>query len=434
MRRSVHAGRHPLGDRSIPVAPILAALLLLPVLSPAKAQPVPFARLARDGGGLQSWAGIHANLRGLAAAYPEMSRLQVIGRSSQGRQLLALRVADDPADMTRPTILLTAAHHANEAATPEHVIDAARVMLERHADEPFATWLGSAALVVVPMVNPDGSAAFWERDARLGRKNSGQVYAGRAHAGVDLNRNYPFRWAGSETRFSSRDPRSRFYRGPGPASEPEVRAMIRLAEQVRPAAMISYHSAAARLLVPYAIPGTENPRPSAAWSVADLLLDRLPHAFGHRRFSAAGSLYPVTGVEKDWYHYRFGTLAYLVELPYRRPQGNRLTESVEETRGAWQALFERWVSGPSLSLRAVEYGVPVEVGVQLDEIETRAGEHWTTGPEHGWFHLYLPAPGVYTVRLTSDRAEVVRSIRVDGLATVQVDMTTPVSALAQAAW
>jgi hypothetical protein len=395
---------------------------------------VPFARLAREGGGLQSWAGIHADLRVLAARHPEIARLQVIGQSAEGRELLALRVADDPDDLTRPSVLLTAAHHANEAATPEHVIDAARVMLERHDEEPYASWLESMALVIVPMVNPDGSAAFWEVDARLGRKNQRQVGPSQAYAGVDLNRNYPFHWDGPQTRFSSRDPDSNFYRGPGPASEPEVRAMIRLAERERPVAMISYHSAAARLLVPYAIPGVDNPAPSAAWSVAGRMLDRLQHhVFGRRRFSATGSLYAVTGVEKDWYHHRFGTLAYLVELPYRRPQNARLAESVEHTRGAWQALFERWTDGPSLSVRAVEYGAPVEVNVQLDEIETRAGEQWTTHPENGWFHYYLPESGAYTVRLTSDRVEVVRTVQVQGWVTLEIDMGTPLPALAQAA-
>jgi hypothetical protein len=289
------------------------------------------------------------------------------------------------------------------------------------------------ALVIVPMVNPDGSEAFWEIDSRLGRKNRRQTDAGQTHFGADLNRNYPFRWDGPATRFSSSNPQSNFYRGPGPASEPEVQAMIRLAEKERPVAMISYHSAAARLLVPYAIPGVEAPSPSAAWSVARQMIARMPHVFGRRQFSAIGGLYPVTGVEKDWYHFRFGTLAYLLELPYRRPQGARLDESIEHTRGAWEALFERWAAGPSLSLRATEYGIPVEVSVQLDEVETRAGEQWTTHPEHGWFHFFIPEPGSYTVRLTSDYAEVVRTVRIVGPTTLEIDMSGPHSALAQAA-
>ena len=211
--------------------------------------------------------------------------------------------------------------------------------------------------------------------------------------------------------------------------------MVELAQRSRPVAMISYHSAAARLLVPYATSGVDNPEPSAAWSVAHRMLKRLPHTFGKRQFSAISGLYPVTGVEKDWYHHSFGTLAYLVELPYRRPRGARLVESVQHTRGAWMSLFERWLEGPSLSVRAVDDdGVPMEVSVQFDEIATRAGERWATDPSHGWFHYFLPAAGTYMVRLITDELEVARQVEVDsGWTRIEIKITTPRILLTQAA-
>ena len=64
-------------------------------------------------------------------------------------------------------------------------------------------------------------------------------------------------------------------------------------------------------------------------------------------------------------------------------------------------------------MRAVdEFGVPLEVAVRFDEIETRAGERRMTDPEGGWFHTYLPHPGTFTMRLASREREVSRSVTV----------------------
>jgi protein MpaA len=75
---------------------------------------------------------------------------------------------------------------------------------------------GDAALWIVPTLNPDGVAA----DTR-----------GNAH-GVDLNRNFGFRWrhlGGLE------------YSGARPFSEPESRAARRLVRQLRPDVTIWFH-------------------------------------------------------------------------------------------------------------------------------------------------------------------------------------------------
>ena len=49
--------------------------------------------------------------------------------------------------------------------------------------------------------------------------------------GVDLNRNFAYRW-GWDNEGSSPDPSSQTYRGPAPNSEPETRALDRLFRRI----------------------------------------------------------------------------------------------------------------------------------------------------------------------------------------------------------
>jgi protein MpaA len=76
-------------------------------------------------------------------------------------------------------------------------------------------------LWLIPNLNPDG--------AMLGSRQN-------AH-GVDLNRNFPYRW-----RTLGR-PGTLHYPGPAPLSEPESRAAYRLIRGVRPTISIWFHQA-----------------------------------------------------------------------------------------------------------------------------------------------------------------------------------------------
>ena len=71
-------------------------------------------------------------------------------------------------------------------------------------------------LWVIPSYNPDGLARGTRENAQ----------------GVDLNRNFPHRWADLDGTYES---------GSGPASEPETRAVMRFLRDVRPARVLSFH-------------------------------------------------------------------------------------------------------------------------------------------------------------------------------------------------
>ena len=100
------------------------------------------------------------------------------------------------------------------------------------------------------MANPDGYDFTFEPGQRLWRKNlrdndgDGQITAGD---GVDLNRNFPYKW-GYDNEGSSPNPASETYRGPSRPPSPRPRRSTRFVAAGRLEFLVNYHSAAELLL------------------------------------------------------------------------------------------------------------------------------------------------------------------------------------------
>ena len=185
---------------------------------------------------------VATTLRTFHQRFPTLTRLQSIGLSVEGRPIWALFIGRRLEEQDkRPTVLLNGAHHGVELHSIDMVMDAIEVLLLRSfarsraglrhdpvLDRQVARWLQELVVVCVPVVNPDGVWAALHGNPRTGRKN-GRDSNGNGQLdpmdGVDLNRNYPFRWGALGEVGSSSNPLSFYFRGPAPASEPETRAM-----------------------------------------------------------------------------------------------------------------------------------------------------------------------------------------------------------------
>lgn len=343
-------------------------------------------------------ASLEIALRALAARSPRAT-LVPIGGSRAGRTLWALRIGGDD---RRPAVLLNGAHHGDELVSVTQTLDAAARILDAEAQDPeLAGWTRRLDLWIVPLVNPDGVDTFVHRSTYAGRKNGRDSDGDGAvdvDEGVDLNRNYPFRWGALGEVGSSPDPRSMYYRGDIPGSEPETQAMMRLVEAIRPVASISYHTWGTVVLWPYTTAGVPDRDAALLQGVADRVAKAAPRQPNGRRFRVLENIYPVDGVDQDWFRAATGAVALLVEGPGHNPRSERrLRAEIEAVRPTWRSLLQRVAEGPIVRgrLRRAD-GKPASASVHVIG-DAHGDERWPARCRDGRFARLLPEEGAATV-------------------------------------
>lgn len=224
--------------------------------------------------------GLLAALIMLAAAATAGARTVVIGHSVRGRAITAQVLGPDSAPRK---ILVVGCIHGNECAG----LTILSALVRTSVRPGVQLWL-------VRELNPDGTAANTRQNAD----------------GVDLNRNFPFRWqAISEPTYDA---------GPHATSEPETRAAIGLIRRIKPAVTIWYHQ-------------------------HEDLVDLTGEDRGvARRYSQLAGLRAtclpfLPGTATAWSNHAFpGTDAFVVELPAGSVSPVALTRHLRALRGVEQ--------------------------------------------------------------------------------------------------
>ncbi|MFE0037365.1 M14 family zinc carboxypeptidase [Streptomyces sp. NPDC059015] len=199
--------------------------------------------------------GLEEEILAVAAANPSITKVVSIGRTVQGKDILALKLtkgAKKHRDGAKPSTLYMSNQHAREWITPEMT----RRLLHHYVDgygkdRRLTRIVDRTELWFLLSANPDGYDFTHAADSnRLWRKNlrdnngDGRITTGD---GVDLNRNFAYKW-GYDNEGSSPNAASETYRGPGPSSEPETVALDRFQKRIGFEYGINYHSAAELIL------------------------------------------------------------------------------------------------------------------------------------------------------------------------------------------
>ncbi len=190
-----------------------------------------------------------------------------IGTTHMGRDIIALKVTQNAktrTDNTRPAVLYNAMQHAREWLAGE---TCRRTLLyftqnydttpDNPVEEEVTALVNTRELWFSCVSNPDGYEYTFTPGNRLWRKNmadnNGNGVRGEVVDGVDPNRNHATHW-GLDNEGSSDSLISETYRGTGPDSEPETKAIKFLWNHVDFAFQKNDHTAAVAAAVAQRLP------------------------------------------------------------------------------------------------------------------------------------------------------------------------------------
>ncbi len=192
---------------------------------------------------------IEAKLKETARRFPQLTQLQEIGKSVEGRPIWVMKISDrvkkdEPGEAE---VFISSGVHAREQQPVHFAMNLIRDLTEGYEhDKGVKELVDGMQIWVMACGNPDGRIwdlaegfekfRFWRKNRRMN---------GDGTMGVDLNRNTSWRWGGSEKVGSSE-----VYEGRGPFSEPESRAIRKFVDSRRLRSWLELHSAGAELFTP----------------------------------------------------------------------------------------------------------------------------------------------------------------------------------------
>jgi len=237
-----------------------------------------------------------------------------IGKSVQGRDIFLLRLGVTPVTKTKPVIYFQGGQHAREWISPITVMYVVEQLLSS-TDPTIASFLNEVIIDVVIHLNPDGYFYTWQNsNNRLWRKNRKLVAANIY--GVDLNRNWADHWGGEG---SSGTPSSDTYRGTGPFSEPETKAVLDWISFTQKTLVIiggiDFHSYSQLILRPYGWTYENSPDEAALNAMGAGMATAIKESFGKVYVNQkAIGLYPASGTAEDWFYSAGIRFSYTIEL------------------------------------------------------------------------------------------------------------------------
>lgn len=278
----------------------------------------------------------------LAKDYPDLVSLTVAGQSWNKKNgkpnphdMRVIIITNKKITGDKPKLFMTSAIHAREMTTAETTTRFIETLLADYGKDADATWIiDHHEIHAMLQTNPDGRKFVEDNydthNLKLKRKNENEkkacMLAGkhedRVKRGVDLNRNFSFRWGGPG---ASDKMCSDTFRGDKAASEPETQAVQNYMKKLfkdnrgpgdKDAApedttgmYIDVHSYSQLILYPWGDVKGGSPNEKGFRSIGQ----RLAFFNKYQPKNAVG-LYPTTGTTGDFAYGELGVVGLIFEL------------------------------------------------------------------------------------------------------------------------
>jgi len=306
-------------------------------------------------------------LNNLASTYPNITKLDTIGTSFQGRLILVLEVTDNPGTAeAEPEFRVVGCHHGNEWPSSEIPIDLAQYLCQNYGSIDSVTNLvNNREIWIMPMFNPDGHEAQSRYNAN----------------GIDLNRNYGYMWIGEGGDVVQ-------------YGQPETQAMFGFNQLHNFVLGLSYHTYGE--VVNYIWNWT--PTRSQDDGITVILSNEYASYNGYW-VTEGYDWYRTNGDLNDYSYGIDGTIDWTIELATSFvPPASALDSIWDENRPAILSLVRKCIQGISGVVRDASTGDTLtQAVVNVEQID------WPVfcDPVSGHFHRILE-PGTYTIRASAN--------------------------------
>lgn len=274
----------------------------------------------------------------------EITEVGTIGKSEQGRTIPFVKIGNGKRHM-----LLIGTHHAREWITSQFLMKLVREYADAYASQgkvgPYpASLLDDTAIIVIPMLNPDGvviqqqglKASGINGKFKLWSMNhfSNDFSRWKANGkGIDLNRQYPSGW--DELNKLPAWPSFKQYRGNQPSEAVEVQQLMNFTEKLKPEIAIAYHTSGQEVYWYY-----KNSQDTIErdFSLAVQIARKTGYELTFPEKDAVGGGYT------DWFISAFQKPGFTIEM----------CESVEETNPPLSCLQNDWEGNREVPLMLIE--------------------------------------------------------------------------------
>jgi carboxypeptidase T len=270
---------------------------------------------------------------------PEIFMYVSIGKTYEGRDIWLVKISDNVTCNENETeTLYMGGVHGDERTGYQAVIYSMQAIVENYTNpninvsiaKNIQNIVNNSELYFIPMVNPDGI----EAGVRKNRKPNDCILGNSLLKGVDINRNFPFKWNYWDTNFFQfifdrcaeisfpcsipnkkypigdlLSPREGQYRGPYPLSENESRAIQSFVMEHNIIISVDYHCAGEKILYPWSYTYNSTPDDYIFKSIAENMSD-----INHFDYKQGGHWYYVNGAMKDWLYANCSIFPFTIEL------------------------------------------------------------------------------------------------------------------------
>lgn len=258
------------------------------------------------------------NISSLKQKYPFLN-FSSIGKTVEGREINMIILGSG-----YKKTLFVGAHHGREYISSAYLMREIEFLSYLYLNNiiyqgfDMISFLNKHSLYFIPMLNPDGvnisvngkKAAQYEKRIENMRLVFPKYESWKANAnGVDLNRNYPALWKEKHSNVLS--PASEGFKGFSPASEPEVRALMRLCRMEDFSASATFHAKGEEIYwadqnTADVIPGAKN------------LALKLSNLCGYKVMPVSKDPAKYAAGFENWFRMEFHKKSFLFELaPYK---------------------------------------------------------------------------------------------------------------------